>query len=115
MAYLDYEGLQRYHSKVMNEISTAFTEGIEVTVSGATPTITANANTRYICGEVTSLTVTPPAHGVCEVVFTSGTTPTALTLPSSVHMPEWFTIESGYTYAISIDNATYGAVMMWQT
>lgn len=96
-------------------VADSFQDGIEITVSGTTPTITANANTRYICGEVTTLSVTPPASGVVEIVFSSGTTPTTLTLPNTVKMPEWFTIESGYTYAISIENATYGTVMMWQT
>lgn len=96
-------------------ISDAFQEGIEVQVSGTDPVIVANANTRYICGECATLTVTPPENGVTEIVFSSGTTPTALTLPATVKMPEWFTIESGYTYAISIENSLYGAVMMWAT
>ena len=115
MAYLDYAGLQRYNDKVIKKIADSFIEGIEITVSGATPTITANANTRYICGEVTSLTVTPPEHGTTEIVFSSGNTPTVLTLPVTVKMPEWFNIESGYTYAVSISHATYGTVMSWQT
>lgn len=115
MAYLDYTGLQHYHEKVMKKIADSFQDGIEINVTGTTPTITANANTRYVCGTVTSLTFTPPSEGVTEVIFTSGATPTALTLPATVKMPEWFTIESGYTYAISIENATYGAVSSWQT
>lgn len=89
--------------------------GIEIQVSGTTPTINAIANNRYICGVVTSLTFNPPSEGICEVVFSSGNTPTSLTLPATVKMPEWFIIESGYTYAISIENATYGAVASWQT
>lgn len=96
-------------------VASAFQDGIEITVSGTTPTITANANTRYVCGEVTSLTFTPPSEGVTEVIFTAGDTVPTLTLPATVKMPEWFTIESGYTYAISIENATYGAVASWQT
>lgn len=96
-------------------VASAFQDGIEITVSGTTPTITAAANTRYKCGEVTSLTFNPPAEGVTEVIFSSGSTPTALTLPATVKMPEWFVIESGYTYAISIENATYGTVTSWQT
>ena len=115
MAFLDYNGLSHYTDKILKKISDSFEEGIEIVVSGTTPTITANANTRYICGEVTTLSVTPPSSGVVEIVFSSGTTPTTLTLPNTVKMPEWFTIESGYTYAISIENATYGTVMMWQT
>ena len=100
---------------VKTVVAESFQDGIEITVSGETPTITANANTRYICGTVTSLTFTPPSEGVTEVIFTAGTTVPTLTLPATVKMPEWFTIESGYTYAISIENATYGTVMMWQT
>lgn len=115
MAYLDYTGLQYYHEKVMKKIADSFQDGIEVTVSGTTPTITANANTRYVCGEVTSLTFTPPSEGVTEVIFTAGDTVPTLTLPATVKMPEWFVIESGYTYAISIENATYGSVASWQT
>lgn len=89
--------------------------GVEVTVSGATPTITASPNTRYICGEVTTLSVTPPEFGTTEIIFESGATPTVLTLPAAVIMPEWFTIKSGYIYQISITNNKYGAVMMWQS
>ena len=86
--------------------------GVEVTVSGTTPTITASANTRYICGEVTTLSVTPPEFGTTEIIFESGATSTVLTLPAAVIMPEWFTIKSGYIYQISITNNKYGAVMM---
>lgn len=112
---LDVPSVSNVTSIVENRVAEVFTDGIEVVVSGTTPTITANANTRYICGECTTLSFTPPENGVTEVVFSSGETPTVLTLPSSVKMPEWFVIESGYTYAISIENTTYGAVMMWQT
>lgn len=115
MAYLDYTGLQHYHEKVMKKIADSFQDGIEINVTRTTPTITANANTRYVCGEVTSLTFNPPSEGVTEVIFTAGDTVPTLTLPATVKMPEWFVIESGYTYAISIENATYGSVASWQT
>lgn len=96
-------------------VDAAYTQGIEVQVSGTSPVITADVNTRYICGEVTTISVTPPASGICEVVFESGTTPAVLTLPATVMMPDWFEIESGRIYQISIENAKYGAVMSWLT
>lgn len=102
-------------SDVKAVVADSFQDGIEINVTGTTPTITANSNTRYVCGEVTSLTFTPPSEGITEVIFTSGITPTELTLPATVKMPEWFIIESGYIYAISIENATYGSVASWQT
>ena len=50
-----------------------------VTVSGTDPVITAVDNTRYVCGEVTSLSFTPCASGICDVIFTSGSTVAVLT------------------------------------
>lgn len=90
--------------------------GLEIAktnVSGASPTIVAEANTRYICGEVTSLDFTPCASGICNVVFTSGSTIAVLTLPQTVKMPEWFEVETNMTYEISIADGVYGAVMSW--
>ena len=92
--------------------------GVEktVTVSGQTPTITAEANTRYICGEVTSISFTPSSTGICDVQFTSGSTVTVLTLPNTVKMPEWFdasALETDTIYEINILDGVYGAVMSW--
>lgn len=86
-----------------------------VAVSGTDPIITALPNTRYVCGEVYSLSFTPSEAGICEVVFTSSSTVTVLTLPSTVKMPEWWEgPESGYTYEINIVDGVYGAVTRWQ-
>ena len=84
------------------------------TISGVTPTISALTNSKYTCGEVTSLNFTPCAQGSCEVIFTSGTTPTNLILPSTVKMPEWFVVEESRIYDIIISDGIYGAVMSWQ-
>ena len=85
-----------------------------VTVSGASPVISAAANTRYVCGEVSTISFTPSATGICDVVFTSGTTPTVLTLPNTVKMPEWWTgVEANKTYEINIQDGVYGAVIAW--
>lgn len=85
-----------------------------VTVSGTEPVITAVANTRYICGEVISITITPPASGICEVVFTSGSTVAVLSA-TGVTFPEWFdptSLETNTTYELSIADGR-GAVAMW--
>ena len=87
-----------------------------VDVTGTTPTITAVENTRYVCGEVTSLDFTPPASGITIVRFTSGSSVTILTLPSTVKFPEWFdptTLETNTIYEICITDGIYGAVMSW--
>ena len=88
-----------------------------VTVSGTTPTITGLAGHRYICGEVSTLSITPPQSGIVDVIFTSGTTATVLTVPNTVKFPAWFDptdLEASKTYEISILEGTLGAVMSWQ-
>ena len=84
-----------------------------VNVTGSNPTITAEYNKRYVCGEVSTLTITPASQGCTDVVFTSGTTPTVLSLPQTVKMPSWFTVEASKTYEINILDGVYGAVMSW--
>ena len=87
-----------------------------VIVDGTTPVINAVANARYVCGEVTSIDFTPSASGICDVIFTSGSTVAVLTLPSTVMLPAWFdatSLEPDTTYEISIVDGIYGAVMVW--
>ena len=94
--------------------SITITEVQTVQVSGTTPTIVANQNTRYVCGEIVSLDFTPSAEGICDVMFTSGSTVTVLTLPSTVRMPEWWEgPEAGYTYEINVVDGIYGVVTSW--
>lgn len=76
-----------------------------VAVTGTAPTITAQADTRYVCGEVASLDFTPPASGICDVVFTSGSTPTVLTVPSTVKWANGFdptSLDADTTYELNI-------------
>ena len=88
--------------------------GSVVTVSGTSPTITALSGVRYVCGEVATLDFTPCATGICDVVFTSGSTPTVVTLPNTVKFPDGsFTAEANKTYEINILDGIYGAVMAW--
>lgn len=87
-----------------------------VEVSGQTPTITAEENTRYICGEVTSLTFTPCETGICDVRFTAASISTVLTLPETVKLPDWFDpalLEANTTYEINVLDGIYGVVMSW--
>ena len=84
-----------------------------VTVTGANPTITAESNKRYVCGEVSTLTITPVSSGITDVRFTSGTTPTVLSLPQTVKMPDDFTVEANKVYEINILDGVYGVAMAW--
>ena len=85
-----------------------------VQISGTDPTINAMSGIRYVCGEVLSLNFIPSANGICDVVFTSGSTPTVVTLPSTVKFPDGsFTAEADTTYEINILDGVYGAVMSW--
>lgn len=87
-----------------------------VTVSGTSPTITAQQNTRYVCGEVTSLSFMPCASGICDVRFTSGSAVTVLTIPSTVKFPDWFdptSLDTNTVYEINVMDGVYGAVMTW--
>lgn len=90
------------------------------TVSGTDPVITGADNHRYVCGTCDTLTLTPPSSGIVDVVFTSGTTPTVLTVtpPSGKTMlwPGWFDperLDASTTYEINIMDGVYGAVATW--
>ena len=88
------------------------------TVSGTTPTITGQPNVRYVCGEVSTITITPPASGSVDVIFESGSTATTMTVPSTVKWLAWFdatTLEADTTYEILITDGIYGSVMTWAT
>jgi len=85
-----------------------------VTVSGTTPTITALSSVRYVCGEVATLDITPCASGICDIVFTSGSTATVLTLPNTVKFPDGaFTPEANTTYELNIMDGVYGVYTSW--
>ena len=76
-----------------------------VEVSGTTPTIEPQANTIYNCGEVASLTISnPPARGDYSVTFTSGSTPTDLSIDPAIKMPDGFTVEANKRYEINVFN-----------
>lgn len=87
-----------------------------VEVSGTSPVIVAESNTIYNCGEVTNLSFTPCASGICDVRFTSGSTVTVLTIPSTVKFPNSFdptSLETNKIYEINILDGIYGVVTSW--
>ena len=77
-----------------------------VTVSGTTPIITALSGIQYVCGEVLTLGITLPASGIIDVVFTSGSTPTVLTITP----PTGMTVE----WANSFDSTTLEANTLYE-
>ena len=87
----------------------------DVTVTGTTPSITGAANRRYLCGEVSSISITAPESGMIDVVFTSGSTPAVLTA-TGITFPDWFdstTLETNTRYELNILDR-YGVVVTWQ-
>lgn len=89
------------------------------TVSGSTPSIAAKAGVRYICGECATLDITTPASGIVDVVFTSGSTPTVLTVtpPTGMTM-KWAngfdptSLDANTTYEINIADGL-GVAVGW--
>ena len=94
--YTDYE---------WNQVQGPSGEMATVTVTGSTPSITAANNTLYQCGELATLTITPPASGIFGVVFTSGSTATVLTA-TGITWPSWFD-------ATSLDANTIYEINVW--
>lgn len=89
---------------------------VEETITGATPTITAVDNHRYLCGTVTSLSFTPSQTGICSVLFTAGSGCT-VTLPNTVKLPDSFDptdLEEDAVYEINVADGIYGVVASWE-
>lgn len=92
-----------------------------VSVSGSTPTITGLAGLRYVCGEVATLTITAPASGCIDVTFTSGSTPTVLTVTSAkanttIKWANGFdptSLDANTTYEVNILDGEFGVVGSW--
>ena len=85
------------------------------TISGTDVTINGVDNHRYICGEVSTISITPPVSGIIDVVFTSGATATVLTAPNTVKWPPLFNpaaLEVSSTYEINISDGL-AVVALW--
>ena len=79
-----------------------------VNLSGTQITQVGADNTFYVCGELTELTFTAPAVGITMIRFTSGTTPTVLTISGVTAWMYGFDpttdIEASKTYDINVLN-----------
>ena len=74
-----------------------------VEVEGATAEIEVAENTIYRCGTMTSLTIeSVPDTGESTIIFLSGATPTTLTLPEGLVMPDGFEVEANKRYEVNI-------------
>lgn len=91
-------------------------------VSGSTPSITAMAGVRYVCGECSTLSIQAPASGCIDVVFESGSTATVLTVTSAktgVSAIKWAngfdptSLDANTTYELNILDGEYGVVGQW--
>lgn len=93
---------------------------IDETVTGTTPSITGVDNHRYTCGEVSTISITPPSTGIIDVIFTSGSTAAVLTC-TGVIFPVWFdpdSLDANTLYEINIaksGNSYLGVVTTWPT
>lgn len=99
-----------------SDIATQVSDAIVETVTGANPVIVGVTNHRYMCGEVATISITPPVSGIIDVIFSSGTTAAVLTVPNTVKFPDWFdpaSLNESVIYEISILDGVYGAVGIW--
>ena len=103
-------------------METTFTTQPNVTVSGTTPSITGVSGVSYECGEVSTLSIQAPATGDIEVMFTSGSTPTTLTVTSArsgVTSIVWANdfdasnLDANTVYDIFITKGQYGVAAAW--
>ena len=64
------------------------------TITGTTPSVVCEPNVRYVCGEVSTISITPCTQGTSTVRFSSGSTPAVLTIPNTVKFPDWVDVSS---------------------
>ena len=92
-----------------------------VQVTGTTPVITAKSGIRYICGECATLDITAPESGCVDITFTSGSTPTVLTVTSAkanttIKWANGFdpsSLDANTVYEINILDGEFGVVCSW--
>lgn len=95
--------------------------GGAVEISGTTPSITGMAGVRYVCGECATLDVIAPATGCIDVIFTSGSTATVLTVTSAkanttIKWANGFdpsSLDADTVYEINILDGELGVAMAW--
>ena len=124
---VDWEGNGYFNGDLYVNCAADSTNGMKVAteivvenVTGSTPSITGVDNHRYMCGTVSTISVTPPSNGFVDIVFTSGSTPAVLTVNTATGVtmkwPEWFNptnLSSNATYEVNIMDGRFGVVMKW--
>ena len=107
-------------NELYNDVDTLNEMYEVITVEGSTPVINAAPNRRYKCGEVSTININVPTTGIIDIMFTSGSTPTILTVtpPSDMTM-KWAngfdptTLDANTIYEINIMDGCYGVVGTW--
>ena len=95
---------------------TPYAGPVTETVTGSTPTVAAAANHRYVCGEVSTLSFTPCETGICDIIFTSGSTAATLTVPNTVKWAGDFdptSLEANTVYELNVLDGVYGVAVAW--
>lgn len=77
---------------------------VEQQVEGATPSLTVAENTLYLCGELTSLTLTsiPTSSKLSIIRFSSGATATQFAYPEGTSITGWSTPQANTNYSLFI-------------
>ena len=91
-----------------------------VTVDGTTPVINAKSGVRYVCGECYTIDISTPESGIIDVTFTSGSTPTILTVTPPEGMTMMWAnnfdpadLDANTTYEINIMDGCKGVACSW--
>lgn len=91
-----------------------------VTVDGTTPVINAKSGVRYVCGECSTIDISTPESGIIDVTFTSGSTPTILTVTPPEGMTMMWAnnfdptnLDANTTYEINIMDGCKGVACSW--
>lgn len=76
-----------------------------ITVSDAAVSLSPEDGCAYECGALTSLTLQGfPERGWFSVTFVSGTQPTVVTIPQTLHMPDGFSVEANMRYELNVQD-----------
>lgn len=91
-----------------------------MTVDGTTPVINAKSGVRYVCGECSTIDISTPESGIIDVTFTSGSTPTVLTVTPPEGMTMMWAnnfdsaaLDSNTVYEINIMDGCKGVACSW--
>lgn len=97
----------------LNAIEQKETKTTYTTLSGTTVTKTGEDHVMYLCGELATLSFTAPVSGITAIRFTSGTTPTVVTLTGITMPDDWpTTLDASTTYEINVLNG-FGVWQSW--